>query len=89
MPSPQFIRNMALSALFLGVTFLAGNLYFGETGHSKLANLFFVLGILSNTAFAVLAVLWVLCSSWMREPERPPAPTLGAAANKKPRPPQP
>jgi hypothetical protein len=89
MLNPKFTGKAAISALLLGVTFLAANLYLGATGHPKLANLFFVLAILSNTAFAVLAVLWVFCIAWLRESERPPTPTPGAAANKKPRPPQP
>jgi hypothetical protein len=78
MPSPPFIRNMALSALLLGVSFLAANLYLDATGYPKLANLFFMLGILSNTAFAGLAVLWGLCSAWVNEAQRPGAPMPGA-----------
>jgi hypothetical protein len=86
MPKPQSIRNMALFALPLGLTFLGLNLYLDATGHPKLANLFFMLGILSNVAFAGLAVFWGLCSAWVREPERPPAPMQmpGAVAQKKP-----
>jgi hypothetical protein len=89
MPKPQSIRNMALFALLLGLAFLGLNLYLDATGHPKLANLFFMLGILSNVTFAGLAVFWGLCSAWVREPERPPMPMPGAAVQKKPQPPQP
>lgn len=89
MPKPQSIRNMALFALLLGLTFLGLNLYLNATGYPKLANLFFMLGILSNVTFAGLAVFWGLCSAWVREPERPPMQMPGAAAQKKPQPPQP
>jgi len=89
MPKPQFVRNVALSALLLGASFLAANLYLGATGHPKLANMFFVFAILCDAAFAVCAVLWFFSTAWLREPERTRTPNPGAAADKKPRPPQP
>ena len=74
MPRPQSIRNVGLTALLLGLIFLAANLYLslGTTGHSKLANVCFAFAIICNTTFAVSAVLWVLTSAWVREPERKP-----------------
>ena len=89
MPKPQLLRNLAVAALLLGLIFLGANLYLDANSHPKLANLLFVLAILCNTAFALLAVLWSLISSWMHEPDRPPMPMPGPGANKKPRPPQP
>jgi hypothetical protein len=89
MPSLKFARTAAIAALLLGAAFLAANLYLDATGHPKLANMFFILAILCDVAFVVFIVLWAAVKSWLIEPARPPAPTPGVAADKKPRPPQP
>jgi hypothetical protein len=78
MPNPQFIRNVALAALLLGVIFMAANLYLGTTDHSSLAKMFFVFAILFDVVFTMAAVLWALCSAWVRETPRPGAPMPGA-----------
>ena len=89
MLNQKFTRNAALSALLLGMIFLAANLYLGANGHPKLANMFFMFAALCDLAFLVLIVLWASVKSWQTEPARPPMPMPGAAAPKKPQPPQP
>lgn len=74
MPSPPSALKFALSALLLGLTFMAANLYLGDSGHPKLATLFFLLATVSILAFAVGGVVWVYSRAWHREPERAPGP---------------
>jgi hypothetical protein len=81
MPSPQFVRNIALAALLAGAAFLAANLYLDATGHASLAKTSFMLAILSDGVFVVAAVLWGFLSAWARESappmQRPTAPMPG------------
>ena len=81
MPSPQFVRNIALAALLAGAAFLAANLYLDAIGHASLAKTSFMLAILSDGVFVVAAVLWGFLSAWARESappmQRPTAPMPG------------
>ena len=89
----KFTGKAALAALLLGVVFIAVNVYLGANHYPKLANTFFVLALLSETAFVVFIVLWTMVKAWRTEPARPPMqmpkPMPGAAAPKQPPPPQP
>ncbi len=84
MPSPQFARNGVLSALLLGVIFVAANLYFSGTSHGTLANMFFAFAIVCELALVVFAALWLFAKAWLSEPERPPGPMPGGAGAPKP-----
>ena len=84
MPSPQFARNGVLSALLLGMIFIAANLYFSGAGHQTLANWFFAFAIVCELALVVFAALWLFAKAWLSEPERPPTPKPGAAGAPKP-----
>ena len=77
MPKPQFFRNLAIIALLLGVGLLGGNFYFDVPGHRTLAKVCFIFAIVCEFVFAIAALLWVLCSAWVREPERKAGPMPG------------
>jgi hypothetical protein len=67
MPSPQFFRNITISAFVLGLCFLVANIYFGGMGYSIIAKLFFASMILCDLTFLVAAVLWSYRHAWVQE----------------------
>ena len=82
MPSPKFAMTWCVITLLLGLSFMAGNLYFSGTHHSTLANFCFAFAVISEMAFVGFAFLWVYSKAWTTEPVNPAAPPLGGAGNK-------
>jgi hypothetical protein len=77
MLNPKLTWKAALIVLLLGVAFLSANLFIAGTGHSNLANMFFVFAILCDVAFVIFAVLWAAGKAWTSETPPPGMPAPG------------